>query len=385
MLEGMRVLAVNAGSSSVRLGLFGEAPGGVAREASLHLEGEGDAQALAGLLQRGPPVRAVAHRVVHGGARFAATVPIDAAVEAAIEALVPLAPLHNAPALGWIRAARRATGAAVPHFAVFDTAFFADLPEASRTYALPAAWRERHGLRRFGFHGLAHAWMWRRWAARHPDRAARGRIVTFQLGSGCSAAAIAGGRPVETSMGFTPLEGLVMATRAGSVDPGILTYLLRQGLAADALDAGLARDSGLRGIAGESDMRALVARGDADARLAIDLYVRAAPPPRGLPRRAGGRRRHRLRRGRGREPAGDPRAHPRGRRVGGPARRRARERGAGNRALDRVLQLVHRRLDRAGRRGRDPRGGSARGAPPFARHTLNAAVASTASSPALKM
>ena len=276
MLGGMRILAVNAGSSSVRLGLFGEAPGGVEREASLHLEGEGDAQALAGLLRREPPVQAVAHRVVHGGAQFAATAPVDTAVEAAIEALVPLAPLHNAPALRWIRAARRATGAAVPHFAVFDTAFFADLPEASRTYALPAAWRGRHGLRRFGFHGLAHAWMWRRWAAHHPDRAARGRIVTFQLGSGCSAAAIAGGRPVETSMGFTPLEGLVMATRAGSVDPGILTYLLRQGVEADALDAGLARDSGLRGIAGEADMRALVARDDADARLAIDLYVRAA-------------------------------------------------------------------------------------------------------------
>lgn len=272
----MRVLTVNAGSSSVRLDVFTAGAGGLQRAASRHLEGHGDADAVAAFLAEAGRVDAVSHRVVHGGAGFTSTTRIDAAVEAAIESLVPLAPLHNRPALDGIRAARRATGDAVAHFAVFDTAFFADLPEASRTYALPREWRERHGIRRFGFHGLAHAWMWRRWAAREPSKAATGRAITFQLGSGCSAAAIRGGVPVEASMGFTPLEGLVMATRAGSFDPGIVTFLLRNGVALAQVDEALAKGSGLRGLAGDADMRRLVARDDADARLALDVYVRGA-------------------------------------------------------------------------------------------------------------
>jgi acetate kinase len=272
----MTMLTVNSGSSSIRLDTFRASHGGVVRVASRHVEGSNSGEALVSFLAEAGPIDAVAHRVVHGGARLSSTVAIDSRLEAQIASLVPLAPLHNAPALEAIRAARQATGPAIPHFAVFDTAFFAGLPEASRTYALPAPWRERFGLRRFGFHGLAHAWMWRRWAARNPAKAQRGRAITFQLGSGCSAAAIRAGGPIEASMGFTPLEGLVMATRAGSFDPGIVAFLHREGVPAHEIDAMLARDSGLRGLAGEADLRRIMARDDAAARLAVDVYVRSA-------------------------------------------------------------------------------------------------------------
>ena len=271
------VLAINTGSSSVRLDLLDPAdPSGPARR-SVRLEGAGmsDARARIGEVAAGASL--VAHRVVHGGHRFTSAAVIDDAVEAGIAALVTLAPLHNEPALRWIRAARECTGPATPHVAVFDTSFFAALPAAASTYAVDRKVARAHGLRRMGFHGLAHQSMWRQWAASRPAMAGAGRAITFQLGAGCSAAAIAGGRPLDTSMGFTPLEGLVMATRGGDIDPGVLLHLLREGrMDETSLDRMLSHESGLAGMAGEGDMRALLARNDDDARAAIDVYVHRA-------------------------------------------------------------------------------------------------------------
>jgi acetate kinase len=243
-------LAVNTGSSSVRLSWF-EGRRCVSRQ---RLEGHPDpASVLRG------DAEVVVHRVVHGGDSFRAPVDIDAAAEAAIEALVPLAPLHQPEALRWIRGARAAFPKA-RQVAVFDTAFFSALPVEARTYALPDL-----GVRRYGFHGLAHAAMWRALGVE------RGRAITLQLGAGCSASAIRDGRPIDTSMGMTPLEGLVMATRPGDLDPGIVLELVQRGLDVGDL---LSHRSGLLGLSGESgDLRALLASPSERARLAVAVYV----------------------------------------------------------------------------------------------------------------
>ena len=256
----MRILVVNAGSSSLKLRLLGPDDELEAERDLPAGGGEGLEAALADL--RLPD--AIGHRVVHGGARFRDAVLVDDAVVAALDALTDLAPLHQPAALAGIAAVGRALPD-VPAVACFDTAFHATLPAAAATYALPREWRERFGLRRFGFHGLSHAYASR--------RAAAARIVSCHLGAGASLAAVRDGVCVDTTMGFTPMEGLVMATRAGSVDPGLVLWLLRHDVSVDALEQGLDRDGGLRGLAGDGDMRALLARDDADARLALDVYV----------------------------------------------------------------------------------------------------------------
>jgi acetate kinase len=219
---------------------------------------------------------AVGHRVVHGGARFTTPVRVTTAVRRRLDALTPLAPLHNPAALAVIDAVRVHAPRA-PAIAVFDTAFFHDLPVAARTYALPERWNDgREPLRRYGFHGLAHEYMAQRFAATRGARARRARVLSLQLGQGCSIAALAGGRPVETSMGFTPLEGLVMGTRPGDVDAGILLQRLAAGDSAATLDAELNHASGLMGLAGSNDVRSLLARearGDAAAALALAVFV----------------------------------------------------------------------------------------------------------------
>lgn len=200
---------------------------------------------------------------------------LDQSVARALEELTPLAPLHIPEALAWSRTAGEVLGPAVPQIGVFDTAFFADLPKAASTYAIPRDLAERHGIRRFGFHGLAHKSLWRRWTARRPDLPGGGRLVTLQLGSGCSAAAIRRGVPLDTSMGYTPIEGLVMSTRSGDVDPGILVALQRrERLDSDELERMLDHESGLLGISGSSgDVRELLAdSGNPAARLAIDVF-----------------------------------------------------------------------------------------------------------------
>jgi acetate kinase len=261
----VKVLVVNAGSSSLKLSVVG--PGDATLGArTLELpDGEVQADAVRAALAELPDADAAGHRVVHGGD---ATAPaeVDAGVRAHIAALRPLAPLHQDRALAGIDAVASARPG-LRAVACFDTAFHAGLPAAAATYPLPRAWRERHGLRRYGFHGLSHGWVAR-------QAGAGARLVSCHLGAGASVAAISDGRSVDTTMGFTPLEGIVMATRSGTVDPGLLLWLLREaGLSVEELDHGLEHESGLLGLAGTGDMRALLAREDPDARLALEIYV----------------------------------------------------------------------------------------------------------------
>jgi acetate kinase len=267
----VRVLVVNAGSSSLKLRVLDEARSVVAsNDLDLpdgRVEPDAVARAMAGL----PDADAAGHRVVHGGPWFSGPVRVDADVEARIGELRTLAPLHQDRALQGIAAVRSARPA-LPAVACFDTAFHAGLPAAAAEYALPADWVEPHGLRRYGFHGLSHAHV----AGRAAELVGRGdlRVVSCHLGAGASLAAIHAGRSVDTTMGFTPLEGLVMATRSGSVDPGLLLWLLRDGgVSVAELEAGLEHRSGLLGLSGTADMRALLARDDVRARTALAVYV----------------------------------------------------------------------------------------------------------------
>jgi len=219
---------------------------------------------------------AVGHRVVHGGQRFSEAVRITAAVEEELRELVDLAPLHQPKSLAALDAVTEALPQ-LPAVACFDTAFHSSLPAEAATYALPEAWRTRWGLRRYGFHGLSHAWVARR-APELLTRDASGlRIVSCHLGAGASLCAIASGKSIDTTMGFTPLEGLVMATRSGSVDPGLLLWLLEhEKLSTQDLAEALEHRSGLVGLAGTADMREVVSRSDAgepSAQLALNVYL----------------------------------------------------------------------------------------------------------------
>ena len=274
----MRVLVVNAGSSSLKLAVV-EPGDSVAVAAEVETgEGTPDATELAGFLEGLDGVDAVGHRVVHGGDRFTGPVVVDEAVLAAVEALAPLAPLHQPRAVAGLRAVADLLPG-VPAVACFDTAFHSTLPPAAATYALPRSWRERWGLRRFGFHGLSHAWAAARAAALLGGAGDRDlRVVSCHLGAGSSLCATVGGRSVDTTMGFTPSEGLVMATRSGSVDPGLVAWLVTDGgLDGAAVSHGLNHESGLSGLAGGSgDMRVVLAAaeaGDRTAGLARDGWL----------------------------------------------------------------------------------------------------------------
>lgn len=222
-------------------------------------------------------IAAVGHRVVHGGAMFRAPTVIDAEVEAGIEALSPLAPLHNPGALMGIRAARE-VHADVPHVAVFDTAFFADLPEAAYTYAIDAELAKAHSVRRYGFHGTSHSYVSAVAAQTLSQDTTKLNQIVLHLGNGASASAIQGGRAIDTSMGLTPLEGLVMGTRSGDVDPSLHRYLADEaGLSLREIDTMLNKKSGLLGLSGVNDFRALMGLrdgGDAAAELAFEVYAR---------------------------------------------------------------------------------------------------------------
>jgi acetate kinase len=217
----------------------------------------------------------VGHRVVHGGALLTESARVTPAVRAAIARVAEYAPAHNAAALSLMTAATRLFGERVPQVAVFDTAFHQTMAPAAFTYPGPHAWLEQ-GIRRFGFHGINHQFVSHR--ARRLLRREELRVVSCHLGSGCSLAAVRDGRSVDTTMGFTPLDGLPMARRSGAIDPGILIHLLRHGgYTTDALDHLLNHDSGLAGLSGtDGDMRAVLAAADADddrARLALDVFV----------------------------------------------------------------------------------------------------------------
>jgi acetate kinase len=226
-------------------------------------------------------VTATVHRIVHGGERFrAATVLNDAELEA-LAAQSSLAPLHNPPALSVIAAVRARLGRGIPLVGVFDTAYYADLPEAAIRYAVPPRWRADFGIRRYGFHGMAHRYLCQTVRERLPAPLSAPRIVSLQLGRGCSVTASVDGRAIATSMGFTPLEGLVMGTRSGDVDPGAILYVMEQtGMSPAEMRRELNEHSGLLALSGQSaDMRELLAleqRGDAAATLAIEVFCRSA-------------------------------------------------------------------------------------------------------------
>lgn len=272
------ILTVNAGSSSLKLRVLdeedrvigsrdGDAPGD---ETELCRE-------LEAILDEVPPIDAAGHRVVHGGPEFTGPTIVNPAVEDDLDGLADLAPLHNPPAVAAMRALD-AMRPDLPTVACFDTAFHTTLPAAAATYALPAAWRERWPLRRFGFHGLSHAYASRRAAELLDQPLEDLRIVTAHLGAGASLCAVAGGRSVDTTMGFTPIEGLVMATRSGSVDPGLLLWIQRHGgIDVDEMEQALDRESGLLALSGRSgDLREVIAAADEGvelSRLALDVYI----------------------------------------------------------------------------------------------------------------
>jgi acetate kinase len=219
------ILTVNAGSTSLKLHLV-----------------EGDESKE---VDDFVPAGAVGHRVVHGGERYTAPVRIDDEVEDAIEELSQIAPLHNRPALRAIRDARKALPD-VPHVAVFDTAFHATIPDEASTYPVPVRWRSEWGIRRYGFHGIA--------VQSVVSQVEAERLVVCHLGGGCSVTAVLDGRSIDTTMGFSPLEGVPMATRSGSIDPGALIYLLRErGLTVEEVDHALEHDSGLAALGGLDD------------------------------------------------------------------------------------------------------------------------------------
>lgn len=272
----MRVLVVNAGSSSLKLRLL-DAQDTIEHSADLPAGPDGfDASRLAEVLQGWGRPDVVGHRIVHGGTIFTGPVRINDTVREQLSDLTDIAPLHQPKSL----AALDAVTARLPDVAAvasFDTAFHTTIPAAAATYAVPPEWRNRYGIRRYGFHGLSHAYCSQR-AAQLLDRPLAGlRVITCHLGAGASLAAVLDGRSVDTTMGFTPLEGLVMATRSGTVDPGLVLWLEEhEHLSPHEVATALEQRSGLTALAGTGDMRDVEAaadRGDPDARLALDVYT----------------------------------------------------------------------------------------------------------------
>jgi acetate kinase len=279
----MRILVVNAGSSSLKLRLLDhdDAVLGSADLGAVDTLGDGElVDALHKLTDAGAHAPdAVGHRVVHGGTVYSHAMLVDDAVSAQLDALTDLAPLHQPKSLAALAAVSRELPG-VPAVACFDTAFHSSLAPAAFTYAVPRHWRERYGVRRYGFHGLSHAYCSRRAAeiSGLPRRDVDGlRVVTCHLGAGASLTAVVGGRSIDTTMGFTPLEGLVMATRSGSIDPGLVLWLEEhEHLRPHDVAAALEHDSGMLALTGTADMREVEERasaGDADAQLGLHVYV----------------------------------------------------------------------------------------------------------------
>jgi acetate kinase len=272
-----RVLVVNAGSSSLKLSVL--AADGTVHAATTveRWNGRTDLGPLRRFLDEAGEIDAVGHRVVHGGARYRAPARVDRDMLAYLDSIEDLAPLHNPRAVAGIRAVQELLPG-IPAVACFDTAFHATLPAEAHTYALPREWNARWGLRRYGFHGLSHSYASGRAAEIVGGALADLRVVSCHLGAGASLAAVRGGVSVDTTMGFTPLAGLVMVTRSGDVDPGLLTWLLQHGgIEVDELNEALENRSGLKGLSGTSgDLRDVLAGradGDPDATLAFDVFV----------------------------------------------------------------------------------------------------------------
>jgi acetate kinase len=261
----MRILVINCGSATLKYKLFeAEWAGLKSLQAGAVEVTRGHRAAVTQALESlGQAPDAIAHRVVHGGDRLPDVVPVDVTLLNHLRQVESLAPLHNGPALEGIEAT---LGVGVSMIAAFDTAFHRTLPPRAWRYALP----DLPGVRRYGFHGWSHKSVMERYAELTGNSLPT--IITLHLGSGCSAAAIRQGQSIDTSMGFTPLEGLVMGTRPGDLDPGILMHLMQQGMTLDRIRTLLNRESGLQGLAGTSDMRELLGRTDDAARLAVEIF-----------------------------------------------------------------------------------------------------------------
>jgi acetate kinase len=271
----VRVLVVNAGSSSLKLAVI-DGEHQLAATTVERWEGVGHLEPVSSFLGEIESLEAIGHRIVHGGPRLTESVRISDDVLDYLDSIEDLAPLHNPRAVAGIRAVRQLLPE-IPEVACFDTTFHAELSAAARTYALPRAWNKRWNIRRYGFHGLSHAYAVRRGAQLIARNLADLRVISCHLGAGASLAAVRAGRSVDTTMGFTPLEGLVMGTRSGSVDPGLLLWLLEHGgLSVSELGQVLEHQSGLRGLSDTSgDLRDVLAarNGDADAALAFDVFI----------------------------------------------------------------------------------------------------------------
>jgi len=274
--SGSPILIVNAGSSSLKLRILDTADAVVAKADLAAPRGAADVGAIKAAIAGFGEVAAVGHRIVHGGTRFSGPVRLDAQVEEHLRALTDLAPLHQPKSLAAL-AAVNAVLPDAPAVACFDTAFHAGMPLAATTYAIPREWRTRWALRKYGFHGLSHAYASRRAAAMVGRSAEDLRIVTCHLGAGASLAAIRAGRSVDTTMGFTPLDGLVMATRSGGIDPGLVLWLEEHvGMPPAELASTLEHRSGLLGLTGRADMRVILdaeASGDEAAALGVGVYL----------------------------------------------------------------------------------------------------------------
>ncbi len=306
----MRILVINSGSSSIKFRLaevveekgtlatrpgllegavkgIGGAPsvdmtGQLVSRSTTKIEARDHTQAMRVLMnQLGnslSSIQAVGHRVVHGGDRYVESTVITDQIEAGIDALSELAPLHNPACLAGIRGAKAALGSTVPMVAVFDTAFHRTMPEVARHYAISTELADRHHIRRYGFHGIAHASLANGYGVCTGNSLKQARIITLQLGNGCSVAAIAEGKSIETSMGFTPLEGLVMGTRSGDIDPSVVSYLSeREKVEPAEVERWLNQRSGLLGLSGRSNdmrelLRAVEQEGDQRAEFAVDLF-----------------------------------------------------------------------------------------------------------------
>ncbi len=272
----MRVLTVNAGSSSLKLRLLGTDDQVLASADLPAAAGSFDPAAVTEILSGWPPADAAGHRVVHGGTEFTGPVRITAAVEDRLRQLTDLAPLHQPKSLAGLDAVSAALPG-LPAVACFDTAFHTTIPAEAATYAIPERWREEYGIRRYGFHGRSPGYAAAR-AAELPGKPLTGtRIVSCHLGAGASLCAVVDGRSADTTMGFTPLEGLVMATRSGTIDPGIVLWLAeRQHLTTAEIATALEQRSGLLALAGTGDMREvehLADKGDPRAELALRTYL----------------------------------------------------------------------------------------------------------------
>jgi acetate kinase len=276
--DGLRILVVNAGSSSLKLRVLGSADKVLSTADLPALSGDAsaDAATLSGALDGFGPVDAVGHRIVHGGTLYQGPVLVSDEVRRRLETLTDLAPLHQPKSLAALDAVAGLLPA-IPAVACFDTAFHATIPDAAATFALPAEWRTRWTLRRYGFHGLSHSYVSRRAAQLLDVPSSASRIVTCHLGAGASLAAVRNGRSVDTTMGFTPLDGLVMATRSGAVDPGLVLWLEQHaGMPSAELAATLESRSGLLGLTGTADMREVLSRAsaaDSRAILGRDVYL----------------------------------------------------------------------------------------------------------------